>query len=273
MGDVDLPLAAVREQVASAIDLVVHLARRSDGPARVVAVAEVEPECEATEPLRVRALAQGAKVIALPERAVRSAAVGPARDDGSTVEPRAHARAHRHERTERRRGLGRPSPSGGRATAPGAGCRAVPSTSHRSVRVRTVMTRARRRRQADLVDRDLPAWLDAGARSARAGASLRFALRDGALAVSASPIGAYLAPFVAALDRGRAGRGRARIASRAGHRGRRGRSFTGLSAWRSRSAGRRPGCSMPRRRRCTSAPRWRARCERCRRRPGRRPWS
>ena len=41
MADVALPLAAVREQVAGAIDLVVHQARGRDGERRVVEVAEV----------------------------------------------------------------------------------------------------------------------------------------------------------------------------------------------------------------------------------------
>ena len=41
MGDVDLPLSAIREQLVSALDLVVHVARRSDGSRRVAAVAEV----------------------------------------------------------------------------------------------------------------------------------------------------------------------------------------------------------------------------------------
>jgi len=41
MADVALPHAAIREQVASAIDLVVHQARLGDGGRRVVAVAEV----------------------------------------------------------------------------------------------------------------------------------------------------------------------------------------------------------------------------------------
>lgn len=41
MADVGLPHAAVREQVASAIDLVVHQARQSDGSRRVVGVSEV----------------------------------------------------------------------------------------------------------------------------------------------------------------------------------------------------------------------------------------
>jgi pilus assembly protein CpaF len=41
MAGVGLPHAAVREQVASAIDLVVHQARMPDGARRVVAVSEV----------------------------------------------------------------------------------------------------------------------------------------------------------------------------------------------------------------------------------------
>ncbi|MTD43550.1 CpaF family protein [Conexibacter sp. W3-3-2] len=41
MADVGLPHAAVREQVAAAIDLVVHQARHADGSRRVVQVAEV----------------------------------------------------------------------------------------------------------------------------------------------------------------------------------------------------------------------------------------
>jgi pilus assembly protein CpaF len=41
MADAGLPLDAVREQVAAAVDLVVQVARRTDGRRRVVAVAEV----------------------------------------------------------------------------------------------------------------------------------------------------------------------------------------------------------------------------------------
>jgi len=41
MADVGLPHAAVREQVADALDLVVHQARMADGSRRVVSVAEV----------------------------------------------------------------------------------------------------------------------------------------------------------------------------------------------------------------------------------------
>ena len=41
MDAADVPLAAIREQLVSALDLVVHMARRPDGTRRVVAVAEV----------------------------------------------------------------------------------------------------------------------------------------------------------------------------------------------------------------------------------------
>jgi pilus assembly protein CpaF len=67
MGDVALPLAAVREQVAAALDLVVHVARRGDGRRRVVAVAEVD----AARPDRVRLLADEHTVVAAPARAAR----------------------------------------------------------------------------------------------------------------------------------------------------------------------------------------------------------
>jgi pilus assembly protein CpaF len=43
MGDLNLPLASVRAQIRSAVDLVVQVSRRPDGARRVTAVAEVEP--------------------------------------------------------------------------------------------------------------------------------------------------------------------------------------------------------------------------------------
>jgi pilus assembly protein CpaF len=54
-GSVDLPLAAVREQIASAVDLVVQVARAASGGRRVVAVAKVCDDPAAprrTRPLR-----------------------------------------------------------------------------------------------------------------------------------------------------------------------------------------------------------------------------
>jgi len=67
MGTVALPLAAVREQVDAALDLVVQVARRPDGSRRVVEVAEVAPDRET----RVRRLAGGAGLEALPGRPAR----------------------------------------------------------------------------------------------------------------------------------------------------------------------------------------------------------
>lgn len=76
---VDLPLAAVRDQLTSALDLVVHVARRGDGSRGVVAVAEVlDPPGDGP---RVRALADRHGVLALPERPPRADGV-PAPDPG-----------------------------------------------------------------------------------------------------------------------------------------------------------------------------------------------
>lgn len=58
----DLPLAAVREQVASAVDLVVQVARGGDGGRRVVAVAEVDPDPAASP--RTRAVADESGLLA-----------------------------------------------------------------------------------------------------------------------------------------------------------------------------------------------------------------
>ena len=42
MAGVDLPVRAIREQVASAIDLVIQQARMKDGSRRVIAISEVD---------------------------------------------------------------------------------------------------------------------------------------------------------------------------------------------------------------------------------------
>jgi len=65
----DLPLVAVREQIASAVDLVVQVARRADGSRRVVAVAEVDPDPEARP--RTRPLVDGDDVRSGPARPPR----------------------------------------------------------------------------------------------------------------------------------------------------------------------------------------------------------
>ncbi len=82
MGDVALPSAAVREQLRSAIDLVVQIARLSDGRRRVVAVAEVDPSGTLDEALGVRSLTDGdGRLSALPQRP-RRAPSAPACDPG-----------------------------------------------------------------------------------------------------------------------------------------------------------------------------------------------
>jgi pilus assembly protein CpaF len=49
MGDIDLPYRAVADQVASAVDLVVHQARLADGARRVVEIAAVAPGASGAE--------------------------------------------------------------------------------------------------------------------------------------------------------------------------------------------------------------------------------
>lgn len=49
MGDIDLPYRAVAEQVAHAIDLIVHQARLADGARRVVEIAAVRPGADGAE--------------------------------------------------------------------------------------------------------------------------------------------------------------------------------------------------------------------------------
>ena len=69
MAEVGLPLAAVREQIAASLDLVVHVARAPDGRRRVVSIAEVVPP-DGPAPLRTRTLADDRTVVARPTRRV-----------------------------------------------------------------------------------------------------------------------------------------------------------------------------------------------------------
>lgn len=71
MGDVGLPLAAVRDQVASSLDLVVQVARRPGGVRSVVEVAEVVDGC------RVTSLGDAAGLHRLPSRPARAVEAGP----------------------------------------------------------------------------------------------------------------------------------------------------------------------------------------------------
>jgi pilus assembly protein CpaF len=79
MGDVNLPLAAVRAQLTSALDLVVQVARRPEGSRRVVAVAQVLDSADGAP--RTSLLATEERVVALPgcsPRAVGMAGPDPA---------------------------------------------------------------------------------------------------------------------------------------------------------------------------------------------------
>lgn len=77
MGDIALPLAAVREQLRAAIDLIVHVARRPDGSRRVVSVAEPLAGTETGDVVRVNLLTSpGGRLAGLPTRPARSVHVG-----------------------------------------------------------------------------------------------------------------------------------------------------------------------------------------------------
>ena len=81
MGDVALPLAAVREQLRAAVDLVVHIARCEDGSRRVVAVAEPVPEGAPEDPVAMRALTDAAgRLVRLPRRSLRRPVCPPTSD-------------------------------------------------------------------------------------------------------------------------------------------------------------------------------------------------
>ena len=67
----ELPLAAVRDQITSAVDFVVQVARLADGSRRVVALGEVVDPPGATS--RIRSLAGPSGLTALPERPARTA--------------------------------------------------------------------------------------------------------------------------------------------------------------------------------------------------------
>ena len=75
MGDVELPHAAVREQVVAAIDLIVHIARQPDGRRRVAAVSEVGA-LGIDGRVGMRLLADRSGVLALPTRQPRCGLAG-----------------------------------------------------------------------------------------------------------------------------------------------------------------------------------------------------
>jgi len=71
MGDVNLPLPAVRSQLTSALDVVVQVARRAGGSRRVVAVTEVLDGGDGAGRTALLATEEG--VVALPSRRPRAA--------------------------------------------------------------------------------------------------------------------------------------------------------------------------------------------------------
>jgi pilus assembly protein CpaF len=74
MGDVDLPHAVVREQVVSAVDLVVHVARDRDGRRRVASIDEVARD---SATIATRRLLSAGGLSRLPDRPPRDPAAGP----------------------------------------------------------------------------------------------------------------------------------------------------------------------------------------------------
>jgi pilus assembly protein CpaF len=75
MADVGLPAAAVREQLAAAVDLVVHTERRGDGRRAVVEVVEVIAEPRSDGPI-VRAVADGEHLLDRLHRTPRRPGAG-----------------------------------------------------------------------------------------------------------------------------------------------------------------------------------------------------
>jgi pilus assembly protein CpaF len=78
MGDVALPLPAVREQLRAAVDLIVHVARQPDGSRRVVSIAEPMPDGETGSVISANVLTGPlGELVALPTRPRRASHVGP----------------------------------------------------------------------------------------------------------------------------------------------------------------------------------------------------
>ncbi len=79
LAGVALPLPAIRDHLAAAVDLVVHIARTSGAARRVVEVAEVRPPGAAGgsgDRRATRLLATEQGVVGLPERPARDRAAG-----------------------------------------------------------------------------------------------------------------------------------------------------------------------------------------------------
>jgi pilus assembly protein CpaF len=74
MGEVALPLPAVRDQIVSAVDLVVQVGRQAGGARAVLEVAEVEPRVDADGRPVLRSLTADAVLGELPRRSGRGEA-------------------------------------------------------------------------------------------------------------------------------------------------------------------------------------------------------
>jgi len=78
MGDVVLPLTAVREQLRAAVDLIVHVARQPDGSRRVVSMAEPIPDGETGSVISANSLTgPSGELVALPTRPRRASHLSP----------------------------------------------------------------------------------------------------------------------------------------------------------------------------------------------------
>jgi pilus assembly protein CpaF len=86
MGEVGLPLPAVRDQIVSAVDLVVQVGRRGGGARAVLEVAEVEPRVDAGGRPVLRSLTADSVLRELPRRSGRGVA-SPAPDPRWLGEP------------------------------------------------------------------------------------------------------------------------------------------------------------------------------------------
>ena len=78
MGDVVLPLAAVREQLRAAVDLIVHVARQPDGSRRGVSIADPMPDGEPGSSISANVLTGPlGELVTLPSRPRRATHLGP----------------------------------------------------------------------------------------------------------------------------------------------------------------------------------------------------
>lgn len=76
LADSGLPLGAVRDHLAAAVDLIVHMVRLSDGRRRVDEVVEVDPPPHSDDE-RVRVLATADRIVSHPRRPRRAAPAEP----------------------------------------------------------------------------------------------------------------------------------------------------------------------------------------------------